>query len=182
MQFISHRWEENDVVVKKARVIWSKNFDVVSYWQQFLKNKQPGLGRPRANTSYDHLCRAVKDCLVPVKLPLFEEVAKKLNEFLVVFKTNKPLTPFVMETLEDLIKTLVRKFICKDPCDESSSEMAKLDFNNVNNQKPTHLVDLGSAVNHEIQLVKSSKEITDNQILKFKKGAGGFSQLCAPIK
>ena len=103
-----------------------------------------------------------------------KKLQKKKNEFLVVFKTNKPLTPFVTETLEDLLKTLVRKFIRKDPCDESSSEMAKLDFSNVNNQKPTHLVDLGSPVNHEIQLVKSSKEITDNQILKFKKGAGGF--------
>ena len=52
--------------------------------------------------------------------------------------------------------------------------MAKLDFNDVNNQKPTHLVDLGFAVNHEIQLLKSSKKITDSQILKLKKEAVGF--------
>ena len=31
MQFITHRWEENDVVAKKARVIWSKIIEVVSY-------------------------------------------------------------------------------------------------------------------------------------------------------
>ena len=30
MQFITHRWVENDVVVKKARVIWSKVIEVVS--------------------------------------------------------------------------------------------------------------------------------------------------------
>ena len=52
--------------------------------------------------------------------------------------------------------------------------MAKLDFNDVNSQKPTHLVDLGFAVNYEIQLLKSSKKITDSQILKFKKEAVGF--------
>ena len=67
MQFITHRWVENDVVAKKARVIWSKIIEVVSYSQQLPKKKQPGLGKPGANTSYDHFCKAVKDCLVPVR-------------------------------------------------------------------------------------------------------------------
>ena len=161
MQSITHRWEENDVVAKKARVIWSKIIEVVSYWQQLPKNKQPRLGKPGASTSYDHLCRDVKDCLVPVKLLFYQEVAKKLNEFLVVFQTDKTMARFVTETLKDLIKTLMRKLIGKDPCDKSCSKMAKLDFNNVNYQKPTHLVDLGFAVNHQIQLLKGSKKITD---------------------
>ena len=89
------------------------------------------------------------------------------------------MAPFVTETLEDLIETLMRKLIRKDPCDKSCSEMAKLDFNNVNNQKPTYLVDLGFAVNDEIQLLKSSKQIPDNQILEFKKEVMGFlATLC----
>ena len=79
-----------------------------------------------------------------------------------------------METLEDLIKILLRKFIRKDRHDKSYSEMAKLDFKNVTNQKPVHLIDLGFAVNHEIQLLKSSKNVTDSQILKFNKEAIGF--------
>ena len=84
------------------------------------------------------------------------------------------MVPFLTETLEDLIKTLIRKFIGKDLRHKSCSEMEKLDFNDVNNQKPTHLVNLGFAVNHEIQLLKSSKKISDSQILKFKKEAVGF--------
>ena len=72
------------------------------------------------------------------------------------------MSPFLTEILEDFIKTLMRKFIRKDLRDKSCSEMAKLDFNDVNNEKPTYLVDLGFAVNHEIQLLNSSKEITDS--------------------
>ena len=68
----------------------------------------------------------MKDCLVPVKLLFFEEVAKKLNEFLVVFQTDKPMAPFLTKTLKDLIKTLMRKFNGKD-LDKSCLEMAKLD-------------------------------------------------------
>ena len=52
--------------------------------------------------------------------------------------------------------------------------MAKLDSNNVNDQKPSHLVNLGFSFNHEIQLSKISKEITDSQILKFNKEAVEF--------
>ena len=120
------------------------------------KSKQAGLGKPGTNTRYDHLCKTVKDCLVPVKLLFFGEVAKNLNEFLVVFQTDKPVAPFLMETLEHFIKTLMKKFICKDLHDKSCSEMAKLDFNDVSNQRPTYLAYLGFAVNHEIQLLNSS--------------------------
>ena len=134
-----------------------------------------------ADTSYDHLWKAEKDCLVPVKLLFFKEVAKKINGFMLVFQSDKPMAPFLMETLEDVIKTLVRKYIFKDFHDKSCSEMAKLDFNDVNNQKPTHLVDLGLAVTHEIQLLKISKKITDSQILKLKKrSCGVFSNFVHP--
>ena len=57
-----------------------------------------------------------------------------------------------------------------------------LDWNDVNNQKPIHLVDLGFVVNHEIQLLKSSIKITDSQVLKFKKEAVGFlATLCTHL-
>ena len=60
--------------------------------------------------------------------------------------------------------------------------MTELDFNDVSNQKPTHLVNLGFAANHEIQLMKSSNKITDSQILKFKKETVGvFSNFVRPF-
>ena len=83
-----------------------------------------------------------------------------------------------MGTLEDVIKSLMRKFIHKD-LRESCSEMAKLVFNNVNNQKPTHLVNLGFTVNHEIQLWKSSKKISDSEITNCSKSQ--YSKFDPPI-
>ena len=56
----------------------------------------------------------MKDCLVPVKVLFFEEVAKKLNEFLVVFQTDKPVAPVLMKTLKGVIQALMEKVICKD--------------------------------------------------------------------
>ena len=70
----------------------------------------------------------MKDGLVSVKLLFFEEVAKKLNEFLPIFQTDKSMAPLLKKILEDLIKTLLGKFICKDLVDKSCSEMVKSDF------------------------------------------------------
>ena len=52
--------------------------------------------------------------------------------------------------------------------------MRKIGFNDGNYQKAPHLVNLGLPVSHEIQLLKSSKKITDSQILKLKKEAMGL--------
>ena len=160
MEFVTHRWVANDVAAEKARLIWSKIIEVVSYWQQLPKNKQPGRGKPGANTSYTPFMQGCAILSCSSQTSIFQGSCQKLNEFQVVFQTDKAMAPFFIETLEDLIKTLTRKFTHKDLCDKSCSEMAKLDFNDVNNQKPTHLVDLGFTVNHEIQLLKSSRKIT----------------------
>ena len=79
LQFITQRWVENYVVANKARMIWSKIIEVVSYWQQLPKIKQPGLRKSGANTSYDHLSKAMKNFVVPFKLLFSEKVAKKLK-------------------------------------------------------------------------------------------------------
>ena len=115
MKFVTYRYTENDRAAKKAKVIWSKIIEVVSYCQQLSKNKQPGLGKSGANFSLDHLCKSVEDCLVPAKLLFFEKVAKKLSEFLVVFRTGKPMALFRRETLEDLTKTLYKKIHSQRP-------------------------------------------------------------------
>ena len=76
MEFVTHRWVENDVFAKKARLVWPIIIEVVPHYHQLPKNKQPERGKPLANTSYDHLCKVVKDCLVLVKLLFFVEVTK----------------------------------------------------------------------------------------------------------
>ena len=176
MSKISHERQANYKTVTNAtEKDYPIEFVAHRWWKmmQFQK-KQGWYGKPGTNTSYDYLSKAVKDFLVPVKLLCFEEVAKKLNKFLVVFQTDKPMAPFLMKTLEDLIRTLMRKFICKDLHSKSYLEMEKLDLINVNNQKPTHHCWFKFCCDHEIQLLKSGEKITDSQKLKFKKEAVGF--------
>ena len=58
---------------------------VVRFWKVLSKSNQPGKGVPGANTTFDHLKKAIDDPRIPVKLAFFHEIASKLNSFLLVF-------------------------------------------------------------------------------------------------
>ena len=79
LQFCLHRWVENEIVAKRAIEIWPRMVEIVRFWKGLSKSNQPGKGVPGANTSFDHLKKAIDDPLIPVKL--FQEIASKLNSF-----------------------------------------------------------------------------------------------------
>ena len=45
--------------------------EIVRFWKGLSKSNQPGKGVPGANTSFDHLKKAIDDPLIPVKLAFF---------------------------------------------------------------------------------------------------------------
>ena len=157
MQFVSHRWVENEPVAKKANIVWPKVKVVTEYWKTLPKSKQPGLGKPGANTSYDRLCSTVSDPLISLKVLFFEQVAKKLNDFLVLFQTDKPMAPFLAESLEELLRYFMDQFILKRVLEKASTQwsLIKLDPLDRNNRKPVKEVDLGFAVNLQISTLKT---------------------------
>ena len=53
--------------------------EIVRFWKGLSKSNQPGKGGPGANTSFDHLKKAIDDPLIPIKP--FQEIASKLNSF-----------------------------------------------------------------------------------------------------
>ena len=69
---------------------------------------------PGANTSFDHLKKAIDDPVIPVNLVFFRKIASKLNSFVLVFQTDKAMIPFLVKVLENLLRTLVARFIKKD--------------------------------------------------------------------
>ena len=140
LQFCAHRWEENERVTKKARAVWNKIAVIIDFWKGLPNAKQPGKGKADANTSFDHLCVAVRDNLVLVKLLFFEELAKQLNTFLILFQTDKPMVPFLVETLDGLIRFMF----------STSAMLLKIDPTDVKNHRSIADVDLGFAVKYEL--------------------------------
>ena len=91
LQFYLHLWVENEIVVKRAIEIWPRMVEIDRFWKGLSKSNHPGKSVPGANTSFDHLKKAIDGPLIPVKVAFFQEIASKLNSFLLVFQTEKPM-------------------------------------------------------------------------------------------
>ena len=104
---------------------------------------------PGANTSFDHLKKAIDYPLIPVKLAFFQEIASKLNSFLLVFQTDKPMIPFFVEVLENLLRTLLAKFIKKDVLQTACSTLKLIEIDISDKKLRTSVGDLnlGSVLN-----------------------------------
>ena len=51
-QCFSHCWVDNEQVPRTARKIFEKIEEIIDFWKQLLKSKQPGRGIPVANANY----------------------------------------------------------------------------------------------------------------------------------
>ncbi|XP_065665582.1 uncharacterized protein LOC136087006 [Hydra vulgaris] len=174
--FCSTRWAENQSVAKKAIQVWSKVVLVVDYWKSLPKSKQPGYGTSGQNTSFEHLSARANEVLVPLKLKFFEEISANLNAFLVSFQTDKPMTPFLVVTLEELLRNFYAKFIRLDVLAnaKTTTSLLKIDLSNCANRLLTSKIDVGFSLKYDLLQLKSKGKITEVQIDKFKSEVCDF--------
>ena len=137
----------------------------MNFWQGLPKSRQPGQGKQGANFSYENLRLAIKDPLIPLKLQFLEGIASELNSFLITFQSDKPMIPFLVETLEELLRLLCVKFIGKDTLDAACTTYAllKVDVTDTSNHKNASDIDLGFALKHGIKILRSSKKYSEIQ-------------------
>ena len=60
------------------------------------------------------LLASCSDALVPLRLAFFEEVGKKLCKLLRQFWTDSPMVPFLVDTIEKILRDICGKFILSD--------------------------------------------------------------------
>ena len=114
-----------------------------------------------------------------MKLQFFEDIAKSLNIFLLVFQSKNlaalaPMAAFLAETLEQLLCYF--KFAKKDVMSKAStaSKLIKIDLNKVNNLVSVTNLDLGFGIKYELTQLKSEKKLTDPRGFNFKLGTQQF--------
>ena len=102
-----------------------------------------------------------------------------------MFQIDKPMTPFLAETLEVLLRWLVVKFVRKNVLAKVSTcgALIKIDPCKKNNQKQISDVNLGFAVNQEIRSPKQvNRRVNGGMIFQFKKEAVAFlSTICSHL-
>ena len=89
--------------------MWPSVVKVVKYWEGLCKSK-----RPANKKSYDTLVTSYTDLLIPVKFQFFRYVASLFQEFLVTFQTNKPMIPFLAESLVNIFRNVFKIYLKRD--------------------------------------------------------------------
>ena len=182
LQLCAHRWVKNERVTTRAREIWPKIVKIIDFWKGFPKSKKPGKRKTGANTSYDHLCSIQKNPVVPLKLQFFEDIAKTLNSLLILYQTNKPMVPFLADSLGTFLRSLCAKFMRKDVFEsaKTASLRIKLDGTDITNRKNVNSVDLGFVIKYELKRLIDSMKVTSMQVFQFQKEALKFlASLCS---
>ena len=109
------------------------------------KSQQPNI----KNRSFQYLKSMIHDPLLPTKLKFFEMVSSKHTAFLRGFQTNKPMVPFIADTLGDLVSDFFGRIILKDVLKKKSNLYNLVQINpwDKNIRKNPKSVDIGLAEN-----------------------------------
>ena len=180
LQFCSHRWAENKIVAERAIEVWENMVKTVNHWMQLPKSSQP----KEDNKSCQRLKSSINDPLVPVKLKFFVRIADELNKFLVLYQTEKPMVPFLANSLEDMIRSFASTFLIADKLKEANTclKLSKLNFKDANfHKRPTDVV-LPIPVKVALSDLKKKGKVSSSKALQFKSDVISFlSVLCAHL-
>ena len=180
LQFVSHRWAENQIVAERAIEVWEDIVTVVKYWMSLPKNKQPH----KDNKSFPRLVSAITDPLMICKFKFFAATAKILNKFLLKFQTDKPMVPFLAHALDEIIRNFCTSFLLKETLDNAKTcrLLSKVKFTDPSVQKRASDVDPGIVLKLELSYLRKNGKITENQVLKFKRDITSYlSELCVHL-
>lgn len=164
LKFCSIRWLENVAVANRALVM-------LSNLKKYVELSKESKKEPTCK-SYFTVKEALKDNLLSVKLTFFKAIAEELQPFLTEFQTSKPMTPFLYDELQRLLKCFGNKFLKKDVLE--NKDIQKLDLKDENNLLPTKDIDLGYSTRLSIRKCKEGCTILDSEIKKCRVQCNEF--------
>ena len=166
-KFSDTRWIEDEPVANRALQVWPSMVALVKHFEGLCKSS-----RPRNNKSYDTLVENYLDLLVPSKLHFFVFLAKIMQPYLIMFQTDAPMIPFMLDELSNILYQLLRLVYRKTKLDEKNKlrdVMNEKILKDENNQINEMQIDIGAAARDTLNKVNVSSE----KKRKFRKECKG---------
>ncbi|KAK0151781.1 hypothetical protein N1851_006845 [Merluccius polli] len=165
LRFCKHRWIENVNVSERGMLLWPH---VKAYVEMVGKGELPN---PRVK-SFEALKDRCADPLLIVKVEIFNSVAREVTPF----QTDKPMLPFLSEDMFKLMKGLMGRFLKEKPLKEATSTLKLLHvaFQDSSLHKDASKIDIGFAAETTLNKLKSSKKISERQVLEIKMDCKKF--------
>ena len=163
LPFCNHRWLENINVANRA-------ISMMPNLKKYVKSVEKG-DKPNPDTkSFDCIKAWVKDPLAVAKLSFFNFVATPIDTFLRRYQTDIPMIAFLGFDLDELMRTLMGRFIKSDVVSNANNaaKLLRINVKDDKNYKPSKEVHVGFIAEQEIGKKEKSKSISQRDILQFK--------------
>ena len=135
-------WKMNEGVASRGIIVWPNMVKIVKYWESLCKSKRP------KNKSYEALVDHHLDKFVPLRMQFFKDLAKKLKGFLVLFQTDRPMVAFLSNSLENMLRNLMKMILKPNILKEAATaySLTKVEVGKSNNQLEVDQIDMGTAL------------------------------------
>ena len=152
--FCATRWVEDEDVVVRAILIWPNMVKITKHWESLCKSKRP------KNKSYETLVKFYTDVFVPLRMQFFKDLAKKLKGFLVQYQTDWPMVPFLSDSLEELVRSLMNIILKPDVVKKANSAylLTTVDVAISDNQLELYQMKFGTALKQMMVSLNSRPE------------------------
>ena len=118
-------------------------------------------------------------CLGSSLFSVFEEVAAKLNKFPCRFEINALMFPFLVDTLEEIVREMCNKFIFDNVLEKLTSTTALIKLNVHDKNIHKGIAHVGFGLKQEISELKKEGKVKDTKICCFFDNVKQFlSTLC----
>ena len=127
---------------------------IVKHWESLCKSQRP------QNKSYETLVMHHSDKFMPLKMQFFRFLAKKLKPFLLQFQSDKSMVPFLSDSLEEFLRSLMKAIVKQEVLEEASTALSltKIDVAKSSNHLEVEQVKLGTALKQSLSSMESRPE------------------------
>nr|CAD7423237.1 unnamed protein product [Timema monikensis] len=153
LKFCGVRWLENAKCFQRALQIWD-------HVVKFLKEAKLPKTKP-----VETLKRAACDPFLKCKLAFCKTIADECQPFLQQFQTSKPMTPYLFEAVEKLLRYLMNRCVKPDLMKCTGPKLLSIDTKKSENLILSKNIDIGFATKR--LLGETAITVTERQKLEF---------------
>ena len=144
----------------------------ICIWRNVQKYITETLKLPKSKIpkihSFEIVTQSVNDFLFPAKLRFFVTQASLLRPYLEMYQTEKPMAVFIAGDLQNLLRTLLAKFLKKEVIDDlTGPQLCKVNLEKQENFLPVLKIDVGFATRALGEKLEKNKRLSQVQLTAF---------------
>jgi len=165
LKFVAHRWVENVSVIERL-------IELLPSLKKYVKSvDEKQLSNP-GTKSFDTVRSSCSDSLIELRLHFILSIAKRLQPFLKLYQVDKPMLPFLVPDLLQLVKDMLSRFVKRDVLDSLVTCNDVSGFDTKDTDKHNSAVELGFSADRIIRSESfKKKKVSDRNMLGFRTDA-----------